>query len=140
MTVFKKTRLRERVGPHTEAHPSDPTLEVVVMPGQVFLAPEHRAQRWHEKMEIMPDDMPVSPDLFIRQKNAGPGVVPPTPEPKTRAEKVLDKGAQAAAVMGTVEAMTLEELRKFAADESIDLGKSKNRDEALKIVKAALIA
>lgn len=140
--VMKKLRLRERVGVHTEAHPTNPNLEVVVQPGQVFMGPERRAQRWPEKIEVMPDDMPISQDLYTRPRNAGPGTAPPPPDPKSRAEKVIETNAQKTARladdMATIDAMTFDEIRKFAAGEAIDLGKSKTREDAIKVVKAAM--
>ncbi len=39
--------------------------------------------------------------------------------------------------MATLEHMTLDELRKHAAEEEIDLGKAKSKDEVLKVLRTA---
>lgn len=53
------------------------------------------------------------------------------------AEKEDGPEAGAVNVMATVEAMTLEEIRKWAAAEEIDLKGAKTKDEAVKAVRAA---
>ena len=139
--VMKNMRLRERCGTHIEAHPDDPTKEVVVLPGQVFRAPEHRAQRWPEKFELMPDAMPVSPDLHVRGRN-GEGPLPEPPVPRTKEQKLADASRAADKdrddAAKTLEAMTVDQLKQHAAAEDIDVSACRTKADLVKTITAAM--
>lgn len=57
-----------------------------------------------------------------------------THKPVEKSDKASDKSDDG------LESMTLEELRKFAEGEEIDLGKATRKDEIIKAIRAAEIA
>lgn len=143
MSLFK-LRLRERVGAHTEAHPTDPELEVVVQPGQVFESKTNWAERWPEKFEVMAEVTPPSRDLFVRRTDGKPLHPAQAPAPRAGGDPAagLSKAPptlQNAAAAGTVESMPVEELRRLAEEEGIKIPQAaKTRDQVLAAVKAGL--
>jgi hypothetical protein len=61
---------------------------------------------------------------------------------KTEATKSVEESSPASnpSLGGTFSAMTVEELKRFAADEEIDLGKAKTKEQILEVIQQATSA
>lgn len=138
MSDAKKPQLKFRLlqGSHAEEKvPGDPNTLTMYRQGDVFFSSSDLSvlnSPGSTKFERIHDDKPIpaAPPPVVATAQ-GTAVASSSATPVTKAEpKGVDIGP-------TLESMTLEELRRHAADEEIDVAKLKTKDEVVKAIKAA---
>lgn len=120
----KPKTMKHRLRPGVGLHIANDAVgkERVYKPGDVVESSSDLSQRWPEKFERVFDDVPVSKG----ENSPGAG------ESNTSAPITPNNSVD------TFDAMTLDELRKFAAEEEIDIRSAKTKAEAIKLIKAAI--
>lgn len=99
--------------------------------GQVFESNVNWAKRHPEKYLLVADDEPVSPTVGSSLQQSEAAASAPAPAD-------TGKGLTKSSDRETYEAMTVDELKEYAAAEEIPLGKAKSKNEIIDVLIAAI--
>jgi len=113
-----------------EAIAADPYLEAVVLEADAEVAEQLEAPDAPEVPEPA-EDAPEAPDAEVAEQLEAPDA-PEVPEPAEDAPEAPD--AEVAAVLPAFDDLTIKQLRAYAAEKGIDLGKATRKADIIALL------
>lgn len=136
-------------GQHNRKDPNNPKLRIKYRAGDIIESKTDLARKFGSRYQRVIEDVPSVSQaaqagfntIYAAQPNESPEKTIAALRAKANeleAQLKNPKNLQKTGAVDTLTNMKLEELRKFAQDEEIDLKNAKTRDEVLAIIRAAI--